>query len=351
MRTSIEQSWIAQRRQLAAGLLTGVALISAVVVSRRVAGDASAFASQFWPTILGMVGIVAALFSVTVPGILDNLSAAQRFLATSLCGIPGLILGLSLMPTGSGAGLTSLLAFYALALWVSHLANLDAFSQVSLRIGQTRLIRDVSTSPLDTQNVAAESSAAVASMESDRQSSDRPPSESSSLATVQNDECVEQSSQPDHADFDSILSIEADLETRLAQLSSENMESLEVDHEETSLPHPSQNPNTQQWSSRTVEGNCEQLEGVITATLAVNEERIAIHIPFAPALDAIPEFECEAINGEPVEVCVTQTKSYGMRLELKRPKSEAQTRLVVQVGYFASLEIAEVILDPQRVSA
>ncbi len=62
-----QQQW----RVLACGLQTGVWLIAAVVLSRRISGDASGFATQWAACLVGCVAI-----AVSVPD--DQLSEERR---------------------------------------------------------------------------------------------------------------------------------------------------------------------------------------------------------------------------------------------------------------------------------
>jgi hypothetical protein len=68
----------------------------------------------------------------------------------------------------------------------------------------------------------------------------------------------------------------------------------------------------------------------------------AVHIPFAPAFDAVPDFECEPLDETDLKIKVSARHSYGVRIEATRSEgvAEAQT---VPLGWFAfSAAMAEV---------
>jgi hypothetical protein len=313
MRAFVEHSWLAQRRALSAGLLTGVALVAAVVLSRRVSGDASAFSSQLTACVVGLIGMAVGALSVLTLGVLGNVSQTQRFVAVSLSSLPGLILGLALLPSGSASGLVALLAIFGLTLGVSILCD-SQLGLDSLATSRSSVRRE--SEVVDTN-----------------QTTPKPTQEELPPATDR---------------VESIDCFETDLETRLmSQLDSIETDDAQSEQSPSAFrqPHPAENPNNVQWLSRMVESGMDTLEGVVSAELVSNERQLAVHIPFVPAFEVLPEFECEAVHGEPVDVHVTQIKTYGVRIELKRPKSEMQNPLTVQIGYFASAEVAAADLE------
>jgi hypothetical protein len=348
MRASIEQTWFAQRRTLAAGLLTGVALVAAVVLSRRVAGDASALTSQLGACFIGLVGMAVSGLSAMVPGILGQLSRTQRLLAIAFSAMPGLVLGLALLPSGSAAGLVALLALFGLTLGVASFCDTQ-FDEQSIASSSTSAA--VVKSPPPTESLDTPAAESV----SNQRAKDSKPIHAKS-DVVQSTAAT--TTPTVEKESDSIFNIESDIEARLtAKLDATRSTSTHsaadtvheadlttyaaIDETESERSHPSQNPNTVQWLSRVIESDQENLEGVVTAVLVENERQVAVHIPFVPAFGATPEFECEPIHGESVDVRITQLKSYGVRLEIKRPKEDMHSPLTVQIGYVATCDAVE----------
>lgn len=361
MRASVEQTWFAQRRALAAGLLTGVALIAAVVLSRRVAGDASGFSSQFWACFVGLIGMAVSAFSSTVPGILGELSRVQRCLAAAFSSLPGLVLGLSLLPSGSGAGLAALLAFFGLALGVSFFFISDSIVERSASQPTNSCSGHENNSVTLThesqpthESLAKHESQPAHESLAEHESEFRNLTAETKSFVIQ--PCDSERCLAPTLPLDSEL--EAELNERLGLARGQSTAVIldseigddthdEPDFENAitdsaaALPHPAENPNTRHWLARTIDADSERLEGVVTVDLAALERQVVVHIPFVPAFAVVPEFECEPIHGEPVEVSVTQIKTYGVRLEVRRPKTDMQNPLTVHVGYFASCEIQQ----------
>jgi hypothetical protein len=110
VRTLQQQQW----RVLACGLQTGVWLIAAVVLSRRISGDASGLTTQWAACLVGSVAIAVSVLTTSfLKG--DNpraSSADDELLPEALSLLPGVMLGLALLPAGSGGGLTALLGLF-----------------------------------------------------------------------------------------------------------------------------------------------------------------------------------------------------------------------------------------------
>ena len=342
MRASVEQTWFAQRRALAAGFLTGVALIASVVLSRRVAGDASGFSSQFWACCVGLIGMAVSAFSSTVPGILGELTRVQRCLAAAFSSLPGLVLGLALLPSGSGTGLAALLALFGLTLGVSTF-----FSD---SIGERKLSPALNVRGRQVGNSVTRDAVSLAEHESEFRNLTAE-TKSFVIQPCDSEPCLS-ATMPIDSELEAELNERLGLAHVLPSTALFDAEIGDDTHDESdfdiandesaaALPHPAENPNTTHWLARTIDADSERLEGVVTVELTALERQVVVHIPFVPAFEVVPEFECEPIHGEPVEVSVTQIKTYGARLEVRRPKTEMQSPLSVQVGYFASCEIQQ----------
>ena len=90
-----------------------------------------------------------------------------------------------------------------------------------------------------------------------------------------------------------------------------------------------------QWFTRGREPSGEErIEGHVTVTFA-REQRLAMaHIPFHPPLAGTPEIDCEPLDGCDVRLRVAAVHTYGARIEAKRTNS-LKAEESVQIGFVA----------------
>lgn len=276
----------AHRRSIACGILTGVVFVSAAVLARRISGDASAI-TTWAASLTGAVAIGVAILCATIPGVLhERLEIADRILATGLASIPGLLLGLSLLPAGSFTGVSSLLGIYLVAV-IAGTFGTGTIPQQSLPFVKPVL---ASSEPL----VRPTSHSEVAVLEKPTATAwpTDPPSES----------------QP-----------------------------LDLNLQAEAIPHPSGNPQTTQWMSRAITADGENAEGGCQVDFVPEQKVVAAHILFTPAFDAVPEFECEPLDESDVRVKVTTRQRYGVRIEVTRVGNLAMAQSI-PLGWFAFAE-------------
>ena len=279
------------RRSLAAGLLTGVCLLSAVVLSRRAAGAASSLPSA-WVACL----IAAAVMSVGVVSIaiFSRRSAAlgvpERLLVGGLGLLPGLVLGLALLPTSSGAGLAALIGIFATLLGAS----------VGLREAASH-VRDV-----------------AADLMPYTESRDTIPTDPASVVS-----CL-MATEPSAASSDKA-------DNHRHRVGGDCVDFATADE---SHPHPSTDPDVVQWQARAVRDGQETLEGGMRVRFAAGVKQVALHLPFAPAFESLPSFDAEALDDADVEVVVTSLHAYGVRLEV-RSRSRCEQDRLIEIGYSA----------------
>ena len=116
----METLWQTQRRSAACGLLSGVFLVTAVVLSRRISGDAGTFSSELAACLTGVAASMVGILAASLPDLVSvQLARPQRTLLISACGLPGIMLGLAVMPAGSSTGLACLLGLYVAAVLTS----------------------------------------------------------------------------------------------------------------------------------------------------------------------------------------------------------------------------------------
>ena len=304
--TALEDFSKTQRRSIACGLLTGVVFVSAVVLARRVSGDASPIAA--WAACLtGSLAVGIAVLCATVPGVLrEKLEVADRLLATGLAAIPGLLLGLSLLPPGSVPGVSSLLGIYMIAVVAGTLGG----DVVPKRVLSAKLPQPQpqTTSPQTTSLAScSQYSESVVSPDSCRS------------VTKDRESKIPTEAQPDAGPSTGQEATTAQLEL---SLSSE------------AVAHPSENPQTTQWMSRGQTADGETVEGGCQVRFESGQKLAAVHIPFVPALDSLPEFECEPLDEADVKIKISTRHRYGVRIEVTRLGDLAVAESI-SLGWFA----------------
>ena len=332
-----QQQW----RVLACGLQTGVWLIAAVVLSRRISGDASGFASQ-WAACL--VGFVAMATSVLTTSFLKGddpraSSAEEGLLPEALSLMPGVMLGLALLPAGSGGGLAALLGLFAVGFGVQY-----AFS-TSSRTGRRaspfdRLLHPPSGMVGCEARAAGEGSSlkseACLPDSGDNTETEQALPARSSRPSQRESGCDDEGCAVSLAEVASPVN-EPDT---LAELT-----------EGSAGPHFS--PDAQQWMSRSRQDGYDVVEGEVQIDFEAGQRLVALHLPFSPPLAATPEFECEGLGEIELSFRTTARHTYGVRVEVSRSGALAEP-VTARIGWAASAEVGEKAAteeSPQSASA
>ena len=304
----METLWQTQRRSTACGLLSGVFLVTAVVLSRRISGDASAFSSETAACITGVAASLIALLAASLPDLIsDRLTRTQRTMLISACGLPGVMLGLTLMPPGSSTGFACLLGLYLAA--ILTVAAMDS-GVVTILAGNA-----------DRPN-AGLSKSSDESLESTLQRLTERTHERQPL----DEKLVSQTSVVE----DAVDSAEL-LPTESAALPFELNEPL---------PHPASNPETTQWMSRSSMDGLDVAEGAFRVRFAAGQRLAPVHLPFSPPLADTPEFECEPADDSDLRFRTTAVHAYGIRIEVSRP-ADCDEEATVEVAWMASAALRE----------
>lgn len=318
----MESFWQTQRRSTACGLLSGVFLVTAVVLSRRISGDASAFPSELASSLTGIAVSLVAILAASVPNpVSDRLLRPQRTLLVSACGIPGVMLGLAVMPPGSSTGLACLLGLYLAA--VLTVSALDAEGVLPTAFSENR-------SPAELPN----SNDASAVVPGDaRQSGSAPLSGSGSTAAALDGDTLNASLEPL---FERPLAEPAP-SSETVELAESAALSFEL-HEP--MPHPGSNPETTQWMSRSTVEGLDVAEGAFRVRFAAGQRLAPVHLPFSPPLADTPEFECESADGSDLRFRTTAVHAYGIRIEVSR-SADCDQAATFEVAWMASAALNE----------
>src|SRR5690606_35636617 len=87
----------------------------------------------------------------------------------------------------------------------------------------------------------------------------------------------------------------------------------------------------QQITRRREHDGSERIDAVLRATFGPDERETVLHLPIHPALVRTPYVECEPLDDSPVSMEVTETRPYGVRIEIKRLTGTGQS-LSVPIG-------------------
>ena len=95
----------------------------------------------------------------------------------------------------------------------------------------------------------------------------------------------------------------------------------------------------QQLTRQRDESGGETLHALAQAEVPAGDRVAVLHLAFCPPLEAAPQLTAHALDAEDAEVKITTAESYGVRLEVRLPKSAAHPRrlLVEVLGRAASL--------------
>lgn len=98
---------------------------------------------------------------------------------------------------------------------------------------------------------------------------------------------------------------------------------------------PSSEPKVSQWIKRCLDdAGTERIEGSARIEFASGQKQATLHVPFVPALPAVPQVEAYVLDGAPVRLKIGFAQSFGVRIEARRSDS-AQTALIVDIGFTA----------------
>jgi hypothetical protein len=315
----METLWQTQRRSTACSLLSGVFLATAVVLSRRISGDASAFSSELAASLTGIAASLIAVLAASMPDLIsDRMSRPQRSLLISACGIPGVMLGLALMPPGSTAGLACLLGLY-----VAAVLTLSAFESERVT-GLTEVVVQPKLEQPSEHDYSA--AASTASDEQPRvtgqRSFDNPALE---------DRLISQAAKFEVAPDDDESSKNVAMAEPAAAVPFELNEPI---------PHPASNPDTTQWMSRSRIEGLDVAEGSFRVRFTAGQRLAPVHLPFSPPLTDTPEFECEPADESDLRFRTTAVHAYGVRIEVSR-SGDCNEEATVEVAWMASAALSD----------
>lgn len=315
----METLWKTQRRSAACGLLSGVFLATAVVLSRRISGDASAFTSELAACLTGAAASLVAILAASLPDLIsDRLARPQRTLLISACGIPGVMLGLAVMPAGSSAGLACLLGLY-----VATVVTLYAFESEAPIPGSENVAPSQTDQPVDREN--ASPNAALLEEPTDSLA------EESLGALSLEERLILQAAKSEASDLEAESISELTVEESSAALPFES---------EESMPHPASNPDTTQWMSRSRVDGMDVVEGSFRVRFAAGQRLAPVHLPFSPPLADTPELECEPADDSELRFRTTAVHAYGVRIEVSRA-GNCDKATTVDVAWLASATISD----------
>lgn len=298
-----------RRRSAACGFLTALVFVVAVVVARRLSGDAQPL-PEWGAALIGVLAIGVTTFCTLVPGVMRNaLDRPARLMATGLSTTPGLLLGLALLPAGSVGGVASLLCIFFGAMVAGTLAEeWSPWSEGRLHLQLVEARRALAARP--------------------RHMTPEPRNSQDNFEFA--GELREESASPLSTHPSPAAVSEAGLPVD---------ETAAVPFGE-SVPHPSENLETTQWMSRSLNETGDCAEGGCQAVFEAGQKLALIHIPFAPAFAVAPEFECEPLDESDVQIKTAARRSYGVRIEVTR-KVDLDSEQTIPLGWFAFGETVE----------
>jgi hypothetical protein len=317
--------WQTQRRSAACGLLSGVFLVTAVVLSRRISGDASAFSSELAACLTGVAASVIATLAASMPELIsDRLTRPLRWLLTSVCGIPGVMLGLALMPPGSTTGLACLLGLYVAAVLTLSISESDGAGGLTESI--VRLRAKQATDGDQSSGIVADS---------DRIADSEARSAQTGATPFETQTMDERLSLPA---TDSAVDARSD-EPAGHHETEEPTAALPFELNEP-MPHPASNPDTTQWMSRSRVEGLDVAEGAFRVHFTAGQRLAPVHLPFSPPLADTPEFECEPADESDLRFRTTAVHAYGVRIEVSR-SGDCNDEATVEVAWMASAALSD----------
>ncbi|MBL6707217.1 MAG: hypothetical protein ISQ06_13990 [Planctomycetaceae bacterium] len=348
--------WPTQRRSAACSLLSGVFLVTAVVLSRRISGDASVFSSELAACLTGLAASLIAVLAASLPDLIsDHLDRPQRTLLISGCGLPGVMLGLAVMPAGSSTGVACLLG-----LFVSAVLTISAFDGSA---GSHSGHRPVSVQTPTMSGKAAETIATISEqasetcrpgspLKNDSDGSSDPtcatgfacvesPANRPPKSTGKADGTLFQQAAGDQSSSQPASLTIANASPGTLEKFAEDSEVPELPFElNESLPHPASNPDTTQWMSRSRIEGLDVAEGSFRVRFAAGQRLAPVHLPFSPPLADSPEFECEPADDSDLRFRTTAVHAYGVRIEVSR-SGDCGEEATAEVAWMASAALSD----------
>ena len=93
---------------------------------------------------------------------------------------------------------------------------------------------------------------------------------------------------------------------------------------------------TQRMTRQTLPDGVEEIEGSVRVQFAAGQRIVSVHVPFSPPFAVAPQVECELVSDEEVRSKVSVVYPYGIRIELKRSRSDSEAE--VELCYSAICE-------------
>lgn len=350
--------WQIQRRSTACGLLSGVFLVTAVVLSRRISGDASAFTSEPAACLTGIAASLIAILAASRPDLIsDRLARPQRTLLISGCGLPGVMLGLAVMPAGSSTGLTCLLGLYVAAVLTVSALESDGTNSSTEDVDGSQTERPAGTQTPVASDGAAETVTTISEETFDTRTSssllkdDRSPDPTCASVESPANRPQKSTGKASGTLFQQAAGNQSSIQpTKLtiADASPGISEAFTLDKEASalpfdlneSLPHPASNPDTTQWMSRSRVEGLDVAEGSFRVRFAAGQRLAPVHLPFSPPLADTPEFECEPADDCDLRFRTTAVHAYGVRIEVSR-SGNCEEEATAEVSWMASAALSD----------
>lgn len=275
-----------RNRQAAVLIWSSLIVVTALLLSRRVAGGINGIVSA-WPCVL--VSSLATLLSGFGWASFQQQAAVRSLrteqIAAVVAWMPTWLSGIALLPADSPLARG----------WLLGIAALSAAGLAS----------NVSTSPTREQGVAV-----------DDPSLSRRADEVGRLS-----ETVARTPTSDRSDVG----------VRATQVASSDLSVFDPVAEERSVD------STTQWMTRqSLPDGAEQIEGGIRVSFTAGQRAASVHVPFSPPFAAVPQVECETDGDDPARWKLAVVYAYGMRVDLKRESSDEPVE--IELSYSATCE-------------
>ncbi len=85
--------------------------------------------------------------------------------------------------------------------------------------------------------------------------------------------------------------------------------------------HDERDESTTQWMTRRDEPDGEAIEGTVRVHFAAGQREAVVHVTFCPPLPSLPEVELECVDGEDWQIKTEAALPYGIRIQVRRSKA------------------------------
>ena len=256
---------------------------------------------------MGVVAVGLSGLCAIVPGVFRRqLAVADRLLAIGLASIPGVLLGLALLPSNSVAGFCAVTGVYAVTVLSGAMAGdsvLEAWSRKAIREVQQK----------------------------------------ADSADLTGDSGLLEGVNPEQHDWPIPVVVRQQNADGGASLMATLTNPSSGDLSEAIL-HPSENSETTQWMSRQQTLNSETAEGGCRVEFEAQQKVAVVHIPFSPAFSVAPCFECELLDDTELKIKISARHRFGVRIELTRQGGLVDSQSV-SLGWYAVAEVDGVALS------